>query len=226
MKTTFLKNTFFYVSLLISTAAVFTGCKPEDGNIGPKGAPGENGPVGPTGDKGRNGNLLYKGGFITGTLTGTGKDGVTPINETFRYEYTDESTPLILREVDGQYRFTVARADSSGNGNLELAFNTPLDFSSARFHSADLYFYKKVSEAQYKHLTGELNIHDYPDTAPGKITNFKYDAGTGIATGDYVWTANNTSVLTPTDSYNSRTSTGKTLTVTGSFSIVARKGSY
>jgi len=226
MKTTFIKNTFFYFALLIGTATGFTACQPEDGNVGPKGVQGENGPAGPAGDKGRSGTLLNKSGFITGTITGKGKDGVTPINETFRFEYTEDNGPMILDEFDGQYRFTVTRADSAASSNLELAFNTPTDFSSAQFHSAELYFYKKVSDVQYKLLEGKLNLYRYTTTAPGKITNFKYDPSTGIVSGDYVCTANNAHVLTTTENYISITSTGQPFTVTGSFSIVARKGVY
>lgn len=226
MTTTFLKNTFLSFALLIGTATAFIACQPEAGNVGPRGTQGENGPAGPAGDKGRSGSLLNKGGFITGTFTGKGKDGVTPLNETFRFEYTSDNGPMFFYETEGQYHFTLVRADSAAFSNMEIAFRTPLDFSVARFYSADLDFYKKVSEAQYKTLAAGLSVYENAGAAPGTITNFRYDPVTGIASGNYTWTADNTNVRTATEIYNSNTSTDQPLTVTGSFSVVARKGSF
>jgi hypothetical protein len=226
MKTTFLKNTFFYFALLVGMATAFTACQPEDGNIGPKGTQGENGAAGSAGDKGPNGTLLNKSGFIMGTITGKGKDGVTPINETFRFEYTEDNAPLLFEEINGGYFLTLARVDSSQASSAEFHIFASPDFSSAQFIATELEFHKKVSDAQYKFLEGTMDIYQYTDAAPGKITNFKYDAGTGIVSGDYSWTADNTDVNTETNNYNSSTSTGQPLTVTGSFNLLARKGSY
>lgn len=226
MKTTFLRNTFFYLALVVGTATAFTACKPEDGDVGPKGVRGEAGPAGPAGDKGIAGNSLNKGGFITGTVTGKGKDGITPINETFRLEYTSDNGPLLFEEQEGVYYFVVVRTDSSAASNMELVFSTPLDFSSARLYSADLGFHKKVSETQYKYLAGDLYIYRSTVTPPGSITKFNYDPGTGIVSGDYTYTLNHVSTADGDNGYNSSSSTGQPLTVTGSFSIVARKGVF
>jgi hypothetical protein len=226
MKTTFIKKTFFYFALLIGAATGFTGCQPEDGNVGPKGVQGENAPAGPAGDKGRSGTLLNKSGFITGTITGKGKDGVTPLNETFRFEYTDDNAPLIFEEIDGGYLLPLTRTDSSQVNFTEFYIQTSLDFSSARFIESTVYYHKKVSESQYKFLQSQLSIYQNTPAAPGKITNLRYDSATGILSGDYLWTADNTDVATDTDHYRSSTSTGQPMTVTGSFSIVARKGVY
>lgn len=226
MKTTFLKKTFFYFALLIGTATGFTGCQPEDGNVGPKGIQGENAPAGPAGDKGRSGTFLNKSGFITGTITGKGKDGVTPINETFRFEYTYDNAPLIFDEIDGGYVLPLSRADSSQVNFADFYIHTSLDFSSARFIESTVYYHKKVSESQYKFLQGELSVYEHTDAVPGEITNLRYDSATGILSGDYSWTAYNTDVFRETDHYRSSTSTGQPMTVTGSFSIAARKGIY
>ncbi len=226
MKTTFIKKTFFYFALLTGTATGFTGCQPEAGNVGPKGVQGENAPAGPAGDQGRSGTLFNKSGFITGTITGKGKDGVTPVNETFRFEYTEDNAPLIFEEIDGGYTLHLARADSSPVSVAEFHLHTSLDFSSARFIESTLYFHKKVSESQYKFLQGRLSVYENTDAAPGKVTNLRYDSAAGILSGDYSWTANNKEVFTETVHYRSSTSTGQPMTVTGSFSIAARKGSY
>jgi hypothetical protein len=226
MKTTFLRNTFFYLALVVGTATVFTACKPEDGDVGPKGIQGEAGPAGPAGDKGVAGSSLNKGGFITGTITGKGKDGVTPINETFRLEYTSDNGPLLFEEQEGVYYFVVVRTDSSAASNMELIFSTPLDFSSARFYSADLSFHKKVSETQYKYLAGDVFVYGSTVTPPGHVTKFNYDRSTGILSGDYTYTLKQVSTADEGNGYGGTSSTGQPLTVTGSFSIVARKGVF
>ena len=226
MKTTFIQKTFFYFALLIGTATGFMGCRPEDGDVGPKGVQGENAPAGPAGDKGRSGTLLNKSGFITGTVTGKGKDGVTPVNETFRFEYTDDNAPLIFEEINGGYLLPLTRTDSSQVSSAEFYIYTSLDFSSARFIETTLSYHKKVSESQYKFLQGQMSVYENTNAAPGEITNLRYDSATGILSGDYSWTADNTDVATDTDNYRSSTSTGQPMTVTGSFSIMARKGNY
>ncbi len=226
MHTPFLKNTFFSLALLLSTATVFTACTPEDGNVGPKGTQGQTGPAGAAGDRGNHGALLHKGGFVAGTITGMGSDGVTPLNETFRYEFSGTATPVILRDNGDAYVFSIERTDSLANANTKLVFTTTPNFSSAQFQSGQLRFYRKVSDARYVHLAGSVTIVQFTADSPGTITNFRYDAATGLTTGNYTWTGGGFTGTSGQNYYYGFSTTNRPFQVTGFFSFVARKGAF
>ncbi|CAA9283981.1 MAG: hypothetical protein AVDCRST_MAG56-3955 [uncultured Cytophagales bacterium] len=220
MKFTFLKNTFCCVALALGT--FFSSCT-KDGDIGPKGDPGE---AGPAGDKGQTGSLYFKNGFLTGTITGVGKDGVTPIGENFRYEYTGSNAPFIYQTSGSQYYFNLYRVDSVNRSHASLSFTMPSDFSAAQFTYGRVQYYKKVTDGHYKELTGDLLLSQFSVPPPGAITDFSYDENTGVLSGRYTWTTNNQHVSNTTLRYLSTSSTGKPFTVTGTFSFVVRPGTY
>jgi hypothetical protein len=222
MQFTFLKNTFYCVALAFSLGTVLSSCT-KDGNVGPKGNQGE---AGPAGDKGQTGSLYFKNGFITGTITGTGKDEVTPIQETFRYEYSGSDAPYVFKANGNQYFFNLHRLDSLNRGNASLSFSTPADFSSAAFSSARIEYYKKVTDGQYKQLSGSLTLSQFTTTPPGAITDYQYNEANGVLSGSYTWYTDNQSVNNETYRYSSTSSTGQPFTVKGTFSFVVRKGIY
>jgi hypothetical protein len=219
MKSIFRTPVFFYPALLLGLLSLLAACQ-SDGEVGPK---GQNGANGPAGDKGPTGSLYYKTGFIRGTITGTGKDGVTPINETFNYEFSGSQLPLIFTQsTEGNFCYPW-RTDSTNTSSISMGFTASADFTTAKVRNLYLNFYKKTGATQYKELGGQLSVYSAGVESPATITRLAYNPATGLLTGDFTWRVEPT---TGSSQYYSRSSTGRPFTVTGAFSFTARKGSY
>ncbi|MES2731344.1 MAG: hypothetical protein V4714_06335 [Bacteroidota bacterium] len=221
------KHCIQYTFYLITALTLLGSCKKKDGEIGPKGATGDKGAVGVTGPKGTDAQLIYKNGFISGTVTGLGKDGITPINENFRYEFSYSSLPAVLTKriingiADTTYTINFALYDSLNTSSAILSFNTEtsLTNSTADFSSGTLSLIKKVNTNQYKELSGYYYVSRTNTPKKGSVTNLKYDQNTGMLSADFTWSVDNTNVYNEFNYYYSVSNTGQPFTVKGAFSI-------
>jgi hypothetical protein len=210
------------IVLGLSAITLFS-CKGKDGEPGPRGDAGAGGPAGVQGQPGVRPGSRVKQGFVTGAITGFRQDGVTPLNETFRYEFTsvsDLSTFSSVRETKhaGVYDFAVQRGDSLDTQRFTLRFRAPLTLAADTVISTDIRFSRNLSNSQVLGVDG--NYYQYngrPQVV--KLTNLAYNPQTGMLAGDYVYNAVNENVGTSTMSYSSSTGSGKPFTVTGSFNV-------
>jgi hypothetical protein len=224
MKSIFRIPILFYAALVFGLLPLLTACQ-SDGDVGPKGKTGETGPAGPAGDQGPAGSLYYKHGFVRGTLTGTGKDGVTPFNESFSFEFASSQTPLLFTQNSGGYSLFFGRTDSTGTGRFRMGITMASDFATAKVENAYLNFFKKVGATQYKEISGDLSMYSPGVVAPADITQLSYDQATGVLTGAFTWRVEPEKTSGPV-LYYTRTSTGRAFTVSGTFSVLARKAIF
>ncbi len=208
------------VVLGLSTIMLFS-CKGKDGEPGPQGDAGQ---AGVQGQPGARPDSRTRQGFITGTLTGFRQDGVTPLNETFRYEFR-EANDLnyfnAIREAGqpGVYNISVQRGDSLGDNRFNLRFRAPLSFATDTITDVSIRFSKELTNNQLLGVDG--NYYSYrgrPQVM--KLSNLAYNQATGTLTGNYVYNATNESVSTSTLGYSSFTASGRPFTVTGSFDVM------
>lgn len=144
-----LTRLFHYSVALGLTAIVLFSCKGKDGDPGPQGDAGAAGAAGAKGQPGGTAVLLTKGGFVKGTLTGFRADGVTPLNETFNFEYLHRNENLYTSsvretEVTGVYEFNVQRADSLTRSVFRLNFYAPLDLSTNQLSYIEITYNKDL----------------------------------------------------------------------------------
>jgi len=169
----------YYFILILLTAFSFAGCNKKS-DVAPQGAQGASGSQG-----------LKKQGAISGTITGTRSDG-TPINESFTYEYYDNSDESNWYDVDNQYTFTAYRRDLyESQDYIEFDANGLVYGSTAPdpsnfqfgFHFAKvldgglvLQFgdYQNMAKLDFSYVSSTLNL-----------TNYSFDQNTGRLKFDY-----------------------------------------
>lgn len=175
------------------TALMFIGCK--KGETGPAGAAGPAGPQGPV-------LTLNNGGFVSGNLTGTRRDG-TPINEPFNYTYYYPGSfgaGSIDSISSNLYSFQVQRLpnDIWGNNSSYLNIQTTSKTASTGSLSLSLNLEKLLSTNQL------FTFSAYSATAIA--TSLSYNASTGLFSGNY-----NISLT------GSQNNTGNPAVISGSF---------
>jgi hypothetical protein len=216
-----LTRLFHYSIALGLSAIVLFSCKGKDGDPGPQGDAGTMGAAGAKGQPGSPASYWRKGGFVKGTITGLRADGLTPIEETFNYEYTDGFLDLdfdAVRETNrpGVYEFGVYRLDSASKGYFNLTFRAPLDVSADTVSLIRFQYNKEVSNSQLWSAYGSLRQYQGKPTV-AQLSNLAYNRNTGMLTGNFTWTAGGAS----TSSYFNYSASGRPFTVTGSFSVLA-----
>ena len=179
-------------------------CEGEDGEPGPIGPQGEQGPTGEQGEQGSQGDqgpqgeqgeagqdadleAPFKVGAVTGTVTGTRSDGLTPINHTFEFtigpefDFVQEIEPSVFRilvsrqaafqsdefiELDFDYNATTEEVTTIGR----IRF---LDFEGVEDNQTLL-----VSASQ------ETSVGPVGDAL--QVSNFNIDRANSTLTFDYV----------------------------------------
>lgn len=204
----------FCLGLFIAIAS----CSGDDGDTGPQGEQGAKGDKGDTGAAGA--DALAKNGYIDGTVTGTRQDG-TAFTETFKYEYRGDIT--ILDDDD----FYVYRNSDLGDDSQYIEIDgsianagTPQQTVTPTYFRLE--FIKEISVNTLFRLDAWF-YNNEGNSADVTITNYSYNATTGVLTFNYSFTGDGTD----------DNSTGKPITITGSFNsgtsrvydgVVGRKG--
>lgn len=229
-----LTRLFHYSVALGLSAVVLFSCRGKDGDPGPQGDAGAAGTTGAKGQPGGSAVLYTKSGFVRGTLSGLRADGVTPINESFDYQFRRETNSLstpdnyangtVVRDTEqaGLYKFSIERADSSSGGTLRLAFKAPLDLSQdAVVTSAYFNFNKDLGNNEVMGVDGNFTLMRGQAPPTVQVTNVRYSRSSGLLTGDFYWEAGEGTVSTTLYQYHSFSGSGKPFTVSGSFSVQA-----
>ena len=118
-----MKRNYNSVLAMLIAGLFFISCEGEEGPPGPQGNQGDQGEQGPQGDPGADGadgsTPYVIDGFIKGTLTGTRRDGTTPINESFDFQ-AKYDTEGFKDEGGGFYSLSLARstAEAAENDNF------------------------------------------------------------------------------------------------------------
>lgn len=218
-----LTRLFHYSVALGLSAILLFSCKGKDGDPGPQGEAGTPGVTGTRGQAGGPAVLLSKGGFVKGTITGFRADGVTPINESFNFEYQDEEYKLYNSAVweteeAGVYVFNVERIDSLTGSTFLMSFRAPLDLSAHVVSNADFYYSKDLGNNRMLGVEGRM-YHHWGPAEIVKLTNLAYNQTTGLLTGNIAWTAGSSTVSTNESGYGNYSASGQPFTLTGSFSV-------
>jgi hypothetical protein len=178
---------------LTLSSFIFIGCK--KGETGPKGDQGAAGPAGPVIN-------MTSGGFITGTITGTRKDGV-PFSEPFNYTYYFPGmggSGTLDSSGTNSYNFSLQRqeADIFSNNYCSINVNTTSKTASTGTLNLNMTFEKTLSSTKYFSFNGSVG------SVP--VTSLSYNASTGVFSGSLNIIINGFS-----------NSTTNTATLTGSF---------
>lgn len=180
-----IKKQFITVALML--AIVFVGCKKA-----------ETGPAGPQGPV----ITLASNGFITGTVTGTHRDGST-MYETFNFQkyIADGNQPAgTLDSINSSmYYYQINRyIDLFSNNSAQLFFSTNSKSAATGTLNLSFSLEKKLSNNKIFVFNPYINV--------ANISSIIYNSTTGIVTGNF-------SANIPGGNNN----TGNPATITGSF---------
>lgn len=179
--------------IVVMGIIILSGCKKAE--TGPKGDQGTQGPAGPVVN-------MTSGGSITGTITGTRKDGVA-FSEPFSYMYYFPgmgSSGTLDSSGTSNYTFSFQRqeADIFSSNYSSININTSSKTASTGTLSLNLTFEKALSSTKYFSFNGNISN--------AAATGLSYNASTGLFSGSFNVTINGFS-----------NSTTNTATVTGNF---------
>lgn len=235
MKNTF-SAAFTIVLFLLLGGGLLPGCQP--GEDGPPGPQGSDGAKGATGVKGPDGEALVKSGNVTGTVTGQRGDG-SALNETYRLDYMYNFSPTTITKTSTGYVINFTRLDSLLNTSVFLSFQTDLNFGNPKLMNSNFSLRKRLENNEYALNSAFLYYYNdkssfEPAPVTGTISNVAYNPATGLLTGNYAWQVDNTEY---NDSgyingnyyyvyFVNRTNSGKSLQVSGTFSIPMKVRSY
>jgi hypothetical protein len=235
MKNTF-SAAFKIVLFLLLGGGLLPGC--QSGEDGPPGPQGADGTKGATGIKGLDGEALVKTGNITGNVTGQRGDG-SALNETYRLDFMYNSNPTTINKTSTGYAISFTRLDSLLNTSASLSFQTDLNFKNPKLMNGNFSLRKRLENNDYALNSAYLSYYNdkstfEPATVTGAISNVVYNPVTGLLTGNYAWQVDNTEF---NDSgyingnyyyvyYVNRSNSGKSLQVSGTFSIPMKVRSY
>lgn len=177
---------------LFLMALMFIGCKKAE--TGPAGAQG---PQGATGQ----GLTGTNSGFVTGTVTGTRRDG-TPFSETFNYTYYfGNDSGSLDSSAANNYNFSLSRGVndifSSNYANISM-MTTSKTAPTGTISSLNFGFEKSLGSNKMFVFSGYVGM--------GSATSLSYNASTGLFSGNFTTTI-------PGSSNN----TTNTATLTGNF---------
>jgi hypothetical protein len=180
---------------MMLAALAFSGCKK---TAGPKGDTGAQGPQGPVVD-------MQNGGHITGTITGTRRDG-TAFSEPFSYTYYfpgSASSGSLDSTGINSYNFNFQRqeADIFSNNNCSMYIMTTSKTATSGNMGFNLVFQKTLSASKL------FNFSANPSSVIS-ATGLSYNTSTGSFSGNF-----NIS-LTGSDN-----NTGNPATITGNFQV-------
>jgi hypothetical protein len=220
-----LTRLFHYSVALGLSAILLFSCKGKDGDPGPQGDAGTPGVTGPQGQPGSRASNLAKSGFVKGTITGFRADGVTPLNETFDYQYQYlryKLSTTCVRETEspGIYEFTVERADSLTGSSFRMVFFAPLDLSASGVTVLDFDYSKDLGNNKLLGVDGYLS-QSTGQSGIARLTNLTYNQSTGLLTGNVTWTAGSSAVPNSDFVNENSSGSGRPFTLTGSFSVQA-----
>jgi hypothetical protein len=162
---------------------------------------------------------------VKGTITGFRADGVTPLNETFDYQYQYLNYQLFttsVRETEspGIYEFSVERGDSLTGSSFRMIFFAPLDLSASGVTVIDFDYSKDLGSNKMLGVDGYLSQSTGVSNI-AKLTNLAYDESTGLLTGNITWTAGSTEAAASAFVNENSSGSGRPFTLTGSFSVQA-----
>ncbi len=217
-----LTRLFHYSVALGLSAIVLFSCKGKDGDPGPQGDPGV---AGLQGQPGSRPTSVFKEGFVKGTITGFRADGVTPLNETFAYEFNDTRLASYYNYVrqtnhPNVYEFNIMRTDSLGRSSFDMTFRAPLNVSADTVNRVILSYNKDLSNNMVLGVEGSFWRSSGKATTV-QLTNLAYNQSTGVLTGNIAWDVNNESVFTESLSYYNFSASEKPFRLTASFSVRA-----
>ncbi len=220
-----LTRLFHYSVALGLSAIVLFSCQGKDGDPGPQGEAGTPGVTGPQGQPGNRASYRAKSGFVKGTITGFRADGVTPLNETFDYQYQFlpykiSSTCVRETESPGIYEFTVERSDSLAGSSFSMVFFAPLDLSASGVTAIRFVYSKDLGNNKLLGVDGLLS-QSTGQSGLAQLTNLAYDQSTGLLTGNVTWTAGGSDVPSREFVSENSSGSGRPFTLTGSFSVQA-----
>lgn len=196
--------------LLVCISVAIASCSGDDGDTGPQGPQGEQGAKGDKGDTGAAGaDAITKNGYFEGTVTGTRQDG-TAFTETFKYEYGAETTSF---DDDGDL-WTYRYRDPQENSPYLYIQGNATDIGTANealtIYDFDFEFTKELSATSLFYL--EAWHYNENNSSTVEVTNYSHDSTTGVLSFDFTFTG--------VDSNDN--TTGKALTITGSFNSGTR----
>ncbi|MBD0257166.1 MAG: collagen-like protein [Cytophagales bacterium] len=220
-----LTRLFHYSVALGLSAVVLFSCQGKDGDPGPRGDAGTPGVTGPQGQPGNRASNLTKSGFVKGTITGFRADGVTPLNETFNFEYQYlnyriSTTSVRETESPGIYEFTVERGDSLTGSRFRMVFFAPLDLSASGVTVIDFDYSKDLGNNKMLGVDGYLS-QSTGQTGLARLTDLAYDQSTGLLTGSITWTAGGGDLPNRELVNENSSGSGQPFTLTSSFSVHA-----
>ncbi|HWY12874.1 MAG TPA: hypothetical protein VN026_16180 [Bacteroidia bacterium] len=188
MKT--IKTQILAITLLL-VAVLFTECK--KGETGPAGAAGPQGSQGPV-------LTLINSGNVTGTLTGTRRDG-TAFTEPFSYAYYLQGSSGTLDSLTSSlYVFSMQRSinDIFSNNSASINVNAASKTASTGTLNLSFTFEKSLSSTKLFSFSG--------NTSTATATSLSYNATTGLFSGNFNVTLTGT-----------QNNTGNTATIIGNF---------
>lgn len=166
---------------MTTIAAILCGCEGKQGDPGPAGtagATGAAGAVGPTGATGPDPLARFANGSFSGTITGTRKDGTTPISETFSYTYGPNVEGFYTPVGGAQQLFLNRNLDIFGYNSMEIYLeikNKGLANQTVSLRNATLAFSKAITGSQVFVLyTNRLLLQDYSIVYPVDPANTAY----------------------------------------------------
>ncbi len=192
----------YNLTLLIIALFIFAACEGDQGEIGPEGPIGEQGEPGADGQNGEDGLNYEVSGFISGTVEGTRKDGVTFSED---IEFTEKRNKEGFEKEGEFHKLSIGRVLSQETGF----------YNSANFYISifDLYgtptvkldnMYVEVEEEKEGNKLFRLYV-DFFDNETTKIylidkNNTDYEFLNGASTSEYLY-ENSTSyrIFTLTD---------------------------
>jgi hypothetical protein len=191
MKTKF---TVYLGMAFIAMAAIFLGCKGDDGAVGPVGLTGDKGDKGTTGDNGKGFDEAAKDGNILIYLDGTRPDGIA-FKDTLNFKFSPTSVDdYSYAETDGtganydQYTY-VGRFLGMDNYNAddsysELGLREFIDSESLdTVKYFYLYIYSDVLTSDFKYFRLDdyyySNWYGTTNTQDSTFTGYQYDASKG-----------------------------------------------
>ena len=216
-----LTRLFHYSVALGLSGVVLFSCGGKDGDPGPQGDAGVAGVQGQPGSRPSN---RIKDGFVRGTITGFRADGVTPLNETFAFEFKDMRYVRAdyVRETNtpNVYEFNIIRVDSVGRSAFAMAFRAPLNLSADTITRVELTYNRDLSAHQ---VLGVYCLLQQPYGKPTavQLTNLAYDQNTGLLTGNIGWNVTNETIYNERGSATNYSASKTPIQVTASFSVRA-----
>jgi hypothetical protein len=197
---------YYFIFILIA-AFSFTGCKKKS-DVAPQGAQGSSGTQG-----------LKKQGTISGTITGKRSNGA-PINESFNYEYFDNSDESNWDSSGTKYYFTAYRRDSYESQDYISFDASNLDFGSTTPNSTNFSFsfrFTKVLDSglvlefgEFKPVLARLDFYNSSSTL--QLSNYSFEPNSGRLKFDY-----------EVDLTNNENYSGNTATVIGKVDVVVER---